>query len=340
MVAPLTIPDAHLMSSTPKISLQAIRECVLPELASTDQLIQDQLFSDVPLIQTIVQHIIQSGGKRLRPLLVLLTARALNYSGAEHIELATVIEFIHTATLLHDDVVDESKLRRGKKTANAIWDNQASVLTGDFLYSRAFQLLAKRSNVPVTKLLAETTNTIAEGEILQLMNRDDTNVSEKDYRRVIHYKTAKLFEAAAGIGAMIATDDASLQKAAMDFGKHLGMAYQIIDDLLDYTASAETMGKNVGDDLAEGKITLPLICALERIDPQEAQRIKSALQTHDLSELTFIQKIISETQSIKYTQQCAAQEIELAKTALSQFPPSLYRTALQTLAEFVAQRNY
>ena len=320
-------------------SLDSIRQSVKTELEATNQLIQAQLFSEVPLIQNIVQHIIQSGGKRIRPLLVLLIAKALDYEGGENIELATVIEFIHTATLLHDDVVDESLLRRGRKTANAIWDNKASVLAGDFLYSRAFQLLAKRSNVPVTKLLAETTNAIAEGELWQLMNRDDANLAEEHYFKVIHYKTAKLFAAAAAIGAMIASDDTAIQYAAYNYGKHLGIAFQLIDDLLDYTSDAETLGKNIGDDLADGKMTLPLIHALQHCDTNTVERIKSALKNHDLQELELIKTVIANTNAIHYTQQKAQEHIQMANESLQALPSSTALEALQELAHFTLTRR-
>lgn len=323
-----------------QLSLNQIRQVVSGELEATNQLIQAQLFSEVPLIQEIVQHIIESGGKRVRPLLVLLVAKALHYHGEEHIELAAVIEFIHTATLLHDDVVDESLLRRGRKTANALWDNKATVLTGDFLYSRAFQLLAKRSNIPVTKLLADTTNAIAEGEIWQLMNREDANLSEAHYFKIIHYKTAKLFGAAARIGALIASDDSKLHQAAEDYGTHLGMAFQIIDDVLDYTSNAAEMGKNVGDDLADGKITLPLIYALQQSDFKTAAQIKLAIKEHDLSQLDLIKTIIADTHAIHYSQQYALDHIQLAFAALETFPKSTAHKALHDLAKFVVGRNF
>ncbi len=326
--------------NTHAVNLDKIKQVVKSELVATDQLIQAQLFSEVPLIQEIVQHIIQSGGKRIRPLVVLLIVKALNYQGDEHIELASVIEFIHTATLLHDDVVDESLLRRNQKTANAIWDNKASVLAGDFLYSRAFQLLAKRSNVPVTKLLAEATNTIAEGELWQLMNRDDANLSEGHYFKVIYYKTAKLFEAAAVIGALISSNDKQLQTAAHTYGKNLGIAFQLIDDLLDYTSDATTLGKNVGDDLADGKMTLPLIYALQHCGTKMAEHIKDKLKNHNLQELQLIQTAILETNAIQYTQKCAEQHIQLALNALQSFPDNAAKNALIQLAQFTFTRNY
>ncbi|HYF97943.1 MAG TPA: polyprenyl synthetase family protein [Coxiellaceae bacterium] len=329
--------NTDILDMTP--SLDIIRQSVRMELEATDQLIQTQLFSEVPLIKNIVQHIIQSGGKRIRPLIVLLLAKALNYEGEENIELATVIEFIHTATLLHDDVVDESLLRRGRQTANAIWDNKASVLAGDFLYSRAFQLLAKRSNVPVTKLLAETTNAIAEGELWQLMNRDDANLTEEHYFKVIHYKTAKLFAAAAAIGAMIASDNTAIRQAAYNYGKHLGIAFQLIDDLLDYTSDAETLGKNIGDDLADGKMTLPLIYALQQSDTNTTERIKSAFKNHNLQELELIKTVIANTNAIHYTQQKAWEHIQMANVSLQALPSSTVLEALQELTHFTLTRQ-
>ncbi len=329
-----------LKSSTPQISLDSIRQPVGRDLEATDALIQEYLFSEVPLIQDIVQHILQSGGKRIRPLLVLLISRALNYSGAEHIELATVIEFIHTATLLHDDVVDESLLRRGRKTANALWDNQATVLTGDFLYSRAFQLLAKRSNVPITQLLAQTTNAIAEGELWQLMNRGDTQLSEQHYFKVIHYKTAQLFAAAAAAGCRVATEDKQLHDSAYRYGEYLGLAFQLIDDLLDYTADTQEMGKNSGDDLADGKMTLPLIYALQHTDEPTNSLIKKAIQQQDVDQLSLIKEIIKDTGAIQYTQQHALHYAQLANAELTSFPPSEACTALHKLTNFVVQRHF
>lgn len=322
-------------------NLDQIREIVASDLKATDELIVKQLISPVPLIQQITRHILSSGGKRLRPLVVLLSARAAGYQGGtEHHELAAIIEFVHTATLLHDDVVDESKLRRGNKTANALWGNQASVLVGDFLYSRAFQLLTRRSNVPIMQVLANTTNAIAEGEILQLMNCNNPNISEATYFDVIYRKTAKLFESSTEIGAILATADKTTQQALATYGKHLGMAFQVIDDLLDYTADSKTMGKNVGDDLAEGKTTLPLIYAIKNTKPATANIIRHEIKNGSLTKLDLILAMLEATKAPDYTLQCAQQHINQACSALENIPDSNYREALLNLAQFVIARDY
>jgi octaprenyl-diphosphate synthase len=321
--------------------LSEIRNPVANDLLAVDQLIATALVSNVPLIQRIVGHIINSGGKRLRPLIVLLTASACGYVGDnEHHELAAIIEFIHTATLLHDDVIDKSELRRGQQTANAIWGNQTSVLVGDFLYSRAFQVLARRSNIPVMKVLANTTNQIAEGEVWQLMNRHEPDIDESIYREVIRRKTAQLFSAATEIAAIISTKDLALQQTLANFGMELGMAYQIIDDLLDYTASAEQMGKNIGDDLAEGKATLPLIYAKQQASAKDAARIRQAIQQGGLEGLTDILEIIASTRAYDYTLQCARKHAAVAKELLLQLPTSAAREALAQLTDFIVERDY
>lgn len=318
-----------------------IRQPVSTDLRAVDELIRSALISHVPLIQTIVEHIINSGGKRLRPLIVLLTAQACGYKGdSEHHELAAIIEFIHTATLLHDDVIDRSLLRRGHETSNAIWGDQASVLVGDFLYSRAFQILARRSNIPVMKVLANTTNQIAEGEVWQLMNQHDPDIDETVYREVIRRKTAQLFSAATEIAAIIATPDLTLRQIMADFGMELGMAYQMIDDLLDYTASAEQMGKNIGDDLAEGKATLPLIYAKQKVSAKEADYIRQAIQSGKLEDLTTIIKIIQSSGACNYTLKCAQQHAQNAKKLLHQLPTSPARASLENLTDFIVERNY
>jgi len=334
-----TLDSKKSNTSTP--SLDDIRACVQDDLQAIDRLIIDELVSPIPLIREITQHIIKSGGKRLRPLLVILLARACHYQGAnEHHELAAIIEFVHTATLLHDDVVDESHLRRGQSTANAIWGNQASVLVGDFLYSRAFQILARRANTPVMKVLANTTNAIAEGEVLQLMNCNEPDITEADYMQVIEWKTAKLFESAAEIGALIATDDTSQHQAAANYGLHLGLAFQIIDDLLDYTADSEQLGKNIGDDLAEGKATLPLIHALHHSAPRHAKVIRHAIEHGGLAHLDTIARAIEETGATSYCLNKANEHIQLASKALQRLPESIYREALQHLLQFVTARTY
>lgn len=323
------------------ISINTIREPVKADLEAADKLIVRELLSKVTLIQTITQHIIKSGGKRLRPLLVILSARALGFSGdTEHLELATIIEFVHTATLLHDDVVDESKMRRGKETANAIWGNQASVLVGDFLYSRAFQLLTHRGNVAVMKALADTTNAIAEGEVLQLMNQGNASLSEEGYFDVIYRKTAKLFESAAEIGAIIATPDRQLQKAMADYGHHLGMAFQIIDDVLDYVADSKKTGKNIGDDLAEGKTTLPVIYALSQANNKDAELIIDAIENCRSENIHGIVAIIKKTNAIDYAMMCAKQQAEIAREALHAVANNPFKQAMLQLIDFAVEREY
>ncbi|OGO92877.1 MAG: octaprenyl diphosphate synthase [Coxiella sp. RIFCSPHIGHO2_12_FULL_44_14] len=320
--------------------MESIRAPVAEDLRAVTELIVTELSSDVPLIRTIAQHITQGGGKRLRPLLVLLTAKAVGYDhDTEHHELAAVIEFIHTATLLHDDVIDRSELRRGQRTANAIWDNSASVLVGDFLYSRAFQILARRSHIAVMKVLANTTNQIAEGEVLQLMHRHRTDITETHYCDVIRRKTAQLFSAAAEIGAMLGSKTDTFRKPLADFGLHLGMAYQIIDDLLDYTSDSATMGKNVGNDLAEGKVTLPLIHALHHTEPSLIPRIHQAIQHGDLTHWSDVLDALQTTQAYRYTLDRAKQHAQSAQSLLASLPLSPYRQSLSALTEFTVQRN-
>ncbi len=319
--------------------LANIKALVCEDLVAIDSLICEELVSDITLIQEVTRHIIKSGGKRLRPLLVVLCAKALGYAGKEHHELAVIIEFVHTATLLHDDVVDESGLRRGQQTANAIWGNQASVLVGDFLYSRAFQLLAKRSNVPVMKVLADTTNAIAEGEVQQLMNRHDPDISERQYLQVIYSKTAKLFESAAEIGAIVA-GNLTQQRALASYGLNLGLAFQIIDDLLDYTASSKEMGKNIGDDLAEGKITLPLIYTLKHTPPPIANTIKEAIKQGGLSQLNTILDAIHNSRAIDYCKNKALHHAQLAKTAIQHLSQNEFSNAMTELVEFVIDRHF
>lgn len=322
-------------------TLEQIRKPIREELTTVDQLIVNELFSGVPLIQTIAQHIVSSGGKRLRPLVVLLAAKAVGYDhDNEHHELAAVVEFIHTATLLHDDVVDKSELRRGQETANTIWGNEASVLVGDFLYSRAFQILARRDNIPVMKVLANTTNQLSEGEVMQLLNQQNPDVSEANYREVIRRKTAQLFSAAAEIGSLIGTDNTELHKVMANFGLHLGMAYQMIDDLLDYTANTEQLGKNIGDDLAEGKITLPLIHTLHHSKPKQATLIRSAIEKGSLKNLDAILEAIEETNARDYTLSCAKHHTSLALALLNNVPASPFSESLTQLTEFIVDRKY
>lgn len=321
--------------------LTAIREPVAADLKALDALILRELYSDIDLIQTITQHIIQAGGKRLRPLVVILCARAAGYAaGTEHLELATIIEFVHTATLLHDDVIDASSLRRGRQTANAIYGNQASVLVGDFLYSRSFQILTRRSHVPIMQVLANTTNAIAEGEIIQLMNCHDADTSEARYYQVIERKTAKLFESACEIGAMLNPDQTLLHSAAATYGLHLGLAFQIMDDILDYAVSSEKMGKNRGDDLAEGKPTLPLIYTLQHASETTQTKIKTSIESGSRDHLDVIIQAMKDCNAFDYCYAEAKKHIDIARASLHQFPDHPAKHALAKLLDFVMMRDY
>jgi octaprenyl-diphosphate synthase len=321
---------------------EVLRASVSADFDAVNSLITDELFSDVPLIQEVARYIVRSGGKRLRPLLVLLSAKACGYSGDEHIELATVIEFIHTATLLHDDVVDKSTQRRGRETANALWGNQASVLVGDFLYSRAFQLLAKRSNVPVTKILADATNAISEGEVLQLLNSCNPDATEKTYLNVISRKTAELFKSAAHIGAIVGSTLESTQTALRDFGHNLGMAYQIVDDVLDYTADTKNLGKNLGDDLAEGKPTLPLLHAMHHCGEPVRHLIRNIISGDEpgMKHFDTICSVLKKTNAYDYCFSLAEQYIQKAKGCLDHLSDSSHKTALLTLCDFTLERSH
>jgi octaprenyl-diphosphate synthase len=320
--------------------IAAIRDLVQGDFNRVNQLIMTSLYSDVELICEISHYIINSGGKRLRPLLVLLSARALNCQQEQHISLATIIEFIHTATLLHDDVVDGSEQRRNRKTANAVYGNAASVLVGDFLYSRAFQMMAEINNSEIIHVLANTTNTIAEGEVLQLLYRNNAAATEADYFNVIRCKTAKLFEAATQLGAIIAEATASQQTAMVKYGLHLGLAYQLIDDVLDYTSDTETLGKNLGDDLAEGKPTLPLIYTLQNGTEAERKLIQKAIEKSSLEDLPQILDAIRNSGALDYAKSLAQGEIDIAISALNVVPKSDYRDALINLAHFAVEREY
>ena len=320
-----------------------IRALVVDDIAAIDAKMQAELTSSVPLACEITQHIFKSKGKQLRPLLLILVARAFATKSAlseAHHELAVVIEFVHTATLLHDDVVDRSELRRGQKTANAVWGNAASVLVGDFLYSRAFQILARHQHPRIMQTLSETTNAIAEGEIMQLMHQRNINVSEQNYFHVITQKTARLFSAAAEIGAILSHADAKNQKAMADYGLHLGIVFQLIDDLLDYETSSDITGKNIGDDLAEGKVTLPLIYALEQTTPEKAALIRNTIQNGDKNALPMMLAILKETDAFSATRKKAKQSAALALQALQTMPASQYHRALQALVEFAVERAY
>jgi octaprenyl-diphosphate synthase len=322
------------------MALESIRSLVQSDLEAADRFISTELRSDIPLINDLVDYIITCGGKRVRPLVVLLSARAFNHENAEHIHLAAAIELIHTATLLHDDVVDSSDLRRGRNTAHTIWGNEASVLVGDFLYSRAFQLIVKLKNLEILDIFASATNIIAEGEVLQLINCRNPDTTEQSYFEVIQRKTAKLFEVASKIGTALSNYTVQQMAAMQQYGMQLGIAYQLIDDALDYSSSADEMGKNIGDDLAEGKPTLPLIYAMKKGTPAEIALIRSAIETGSNEKLQDILAIIESTRAIEYTATAAKDYAQQANSILSHIPDSPYRTALRNLADFVVERNY
>jgi octaprenyl-diphosphate synthase len=327
-------------SSTSPIDFDLIKQLTLHEAKTVDQLIIDELRSDVILINQIGLYIVGNGGKRLRPMLLLLAAKALGEVSQNHLILAAVIEFIHTATLLHDDVVDESDLRRGKESANAVWGNAASVLVGDYLYSSAFEMMVRTNNMRVMGLLSKTTTAIAEGEVLQLLNCNNPETTEAKYLEVIARKTAILFSAATQLAAIISGTDAEIETALAQYGQHLGIAFQLIDDALDYKASSEELGKNLGDDLAEGKPTLPLIYAIQNGTPEEAAIIVSAIKTGNRDVFNDVYAIVQRTQAITYTEQRADEEAQKAIDALNILPESDYKNALILLAKFAVQRNY
>ncbi len=324
----------------PDILLRDALSLVDADMNAINLHIQSQLSSDVPLIQEIGRYIVAAGGKRLRPVTVVLSAHALNYKGTAHIDLAAVIEFIHTATLLHDDVVDDSALRRGRETANELWGNSASVLVGDFLYSRAFQMMVAVGKSRVMDIMAETTNAIAQGEVMQLLNTHNPETSEADYLETIKRKTARLFESAGRLGAVLADAGPATEQALGDFGLHLGIAFQMIDDALDYSASAEEMGKNAGDDLAEGKTTLPLIYAIARAEKSDQQFLRGAIEDGGRDKLEKVQQIIESTGALAYTFGRAKEHAAFAKRSLEALPDSPYRSALGQLADFSVSRTF
>lgn len=301
-------------------------------MAEVDQVIHRRLASQVALVNQISHYIVSAGGKRVRPMLLLLISGALGNRSAERHELAAVVEFIHTATLLHDDVVDESDLRRGRKTANAMFGNAASVLVGDFLYSRAFQMMVSTNRLRVMEVLADATNVIAEGEVLQLMNMHDPDISVDDYLRVIEYKTAKLFEASARLGAVISDAPAEVEAACADYGRALGTAFQLIDDLLDYEGSTAELGKNIGDDLREGKPTLPLLVAMQRGTPEEAALIRQAIEQGEVERMAQIVEIVKRTGALDATREAAQAQADQAQRCLDALPASQWREALLQLS--------
>jgi octaprenyl-diphosphate synthase len=317
----------------------AVRNHVAPAMKQVDALIRARLASDVVLVNSVAEHIVAGGGKRLRPMLVLLAAEAAGYRGEQHHQAAAIVEFIHTATLLHDDVVDESDLRRGRSTANSIWGNSASILVGDFLYSRAFQLMVELDRMRVMQLLADTTNQIAQGEVLQLMHLNNPDTDEPAYLQVIERKTAVLFAAAAQLGAILADAPPAQESALREFGHELGMAFQIADDWLDYVSDAQTLGKNVGDDLAEGKATLPLIRALATAPDDVATRVRAAISAGDLAALPEIVTLIRSSGALDYAHARAQRHADAAIAALATLPSSPALSALRTLAVYATTRD-
>lgn len=325
---------------TKLIDFNAIKNLTANEAKAVDSLIIKELSSDVLLINRISHYIIGNGGKRLRPMLLLLTAKALGKVSEHHLILAAVIEFIHTATLLHDDVVDESHMRRGQESANEIWGNAASVLVGDYLYSSAFEMMVRTGNMRVMEILSKTTTAIAEGVVLQLLNCNNPSTTEAKYLEVIARKTAILFSAATRLGAVISEVTPEIEEKLAAYGQHLGVAFQLIDDALDYKASKEELGKNLGDDLAEGKPTLPLIYAMQNGTESEAQIIVEAIKNGNRDAFEEIYAIVQRTNAIAYTEQCANEQAQKAIELLSVLPDSDYKNALIALAEFSVQRSY
>ncbi len=321
------------------LSIEQVNALARDDMQAVDALIRQSLQSDVTLVSQVSEHIVTSGGKRLRPLIVLLAARALGYRGDQQIHAAAIIEFIHTATLLHDDVVDSSARRRGQDTANTVFGNQASVLVGDFLYSRAFQMMVQIGRMRVMQILADATNMIAAGEVMQLMNIHDPDVTEADYRKVIYRKTARLFEAGAQIAAVLTDRRPNDESAMICYGQNLGTAFQLVDDALDYNASPEELGKNLGDDLAEGKPTLPLIYAMGKCSDSERKMLRTAIEEGGLDKLDEIQTIVESTGALQYTAARAQEAAEIAINALSGIPDSDYKQAMIAIADFAVQRR-
>lgn len=325
--------------SAPENSTAAVLDLVAQDMAEVDHVIAQRLNSGVPLVGEIARYIISAGGKRLRPVLLLLVCGALGYRGTQRHNLAAVVEFIHTATLLHDDVVDESTLRRGRPTANENFGNPASVLVGDFLYSRAFQMMVDADSMRVMQVLSDATNVIAEGEVLQLMNMHDASLDEEGYLRVIRSKTAKLFEASARLGAILAGSPETVETACADYGQALGTAFQVIDDVLDYDGNTTEMGKNLGDDLREGKATLPLILAMQRGNAAQSATVREAIESGSVDKLADIVAIVRMTGALEGTREAAAAEAQRAIDAAMQLPASPYRDGMVTLAAQLLKRR-
>ena len=324
---------------TPPVTTPLFRPLITDDMHTVDRIIRSDLHSDVVLIRQVAEYIIGAGGKRLRPALVLLAARALGVSGEAVCKQAAMVEFIHTATLLHDDVVDESPLRRGRDTANALFGNAASVLVGDFLYTRAFQMMVGTQNLRILEVMAEATNIISEGEVLQLLNIGNTDIDEAAYLRVIQYKTAKLFEAAGRVGAMLAQASPAQEQALADYGMHLGTAFQIIDDVLDYSGDADTIGKSLGDDLAEGKPTLPLLHVLHHGTPAQASLIRQVIEQGGREHLSAVLEAIAETGALEASRRVAERYAATAKTRLACLSPSQFQESLLQLSDFAVNRS-
>ncbi|RJG07790.1 octaprenyl diphosphate synthase [Noviherbaspirillum cavernae] len=329
------------MSAAPSSATQTtIIESIAADMDAVNTVIRRQLHSDVPLVNQIADYIISAGGKRIRPVLVLLVANAFGYRGTHHHNLAAVVEFIHTATLLHDDVVDESSLRRGRQTANALFGNAASVLVGDFVYSRAFQMMVAVGELRVMQILADATNVIAEGEVLQLLNMHDPDVTEERYLQVIRSKTAKLFEAAAQLGALIAGAQDEEIEAAAEYGRSLGTAFQLIDDVLDYSGNATDIGKNVGDDLREGKPTLPLIYLMQHGTPEQRMLVRACIESGDEKHFDDVLAAITSSGALDYTRREAAQAAQRAAASIADLPDSQFKDSLLELCAFAVGRNH
>jgi octaprenyl-diphosphate synthase len=336
MSTPVSVQAA---GRTRTLSLREVRELVADDLLRLDRCIIDSLRSEVALVNDVAHYIIAGGGKRLRPLLVLLSARSCGYPGSRHVEASAIVEFIHTATLLHDDVVDGSELRRGRETANSVFGNEASVLVGDFLYSRAFQMMVRIGQMRIMEIMADATNTIAEGEVLQLMNCHDPDTDEARYFAVIRSKTATLFEAGARAAAVLAGADAATEAALGEYGLRLGTAFQLVDDALDYSGSAMEMGKNMGDDLAEGKPTLPLIHAMREGTADQRGVIRRAIEQGGLDDLDLVRSAIESTGALNYTARLAREQADAAAASLAALPESEFRLALESLAHIAVDRT-
>jgi octaprenyl-diphosphate synthase len=329
-----------LSAATLPAQQNTIAHSIAPDMAAVNTVIRDRLHSEVSLVNQIAEYIISAGGKRIRPVLVLLIANAYGYKGTAHHELAAVVEFIHTATLLHDDVVDESSMRRGRQTANALFGNAASVLVGDFLYSRSFQMMVGLSNMRIMQILSDATNVIAEGEVLQLLNMHDPDVSEESYLKVIRSKTAKLFEAAAELGALVSGANDTQIAAAGEYGRSLGTAFQLIDDVLDYAGDAAEIGKNVGDDLREGKPTLPLIWLMENGTPEQRELVRNCIEQGDEQHFEAILAAVTNSGALDYTRREAEVAARRAADAVAGLPESVYKDSLLQLCKFAVDRNH